>query len=53
MWTLPASEVNKLSRDGKLRVREIGSDQVSMLKAHEEALRGQDMGFLWFPDRWA
>lgn len=35
--------VNKLSRDGKLRVREIGSDQVSMLKAHEEALRGQEL----------
>lgn len=39
------SEVNKLSRDGKLRVREIGSDRVSMLKAHEEALRGQEIGF--------
>jgi hypothetical protein len=38
------SEVNKLSRDGKLRVREIGSDRVSMLKAHEEALRGQEIG---------
>eukprot|EP00435_Cladocopium_sp_Y103_P065355 s278_g27.t1 len=35
--------VNKLSRDGKLRVREIGSDRVSMLKAQEEALRGQEL----------
>ncbi|CAL1147653.1 unnamed protein product, partial [Cladocopium goreaui] len=35
--------VNKLSRDGKLRVRDIGSDRVSMLKAHEEALRGQEL----------
>lgn len=32
-----------MARDGKIRVREIGSDHVSMLKPHQEASQGQEI----------
>lgn len=31
------------ARNGKIRVREIGSDHVSMLKPHQEASQGQEI----------